>query len=90
LEDKRCPDLQKILKTDALSLPIDVEAELPVLIVWGDNDQILPAERIGVLKQQFGKAECRIIPQCGHVPHEENPKLTNSILKQFMLSVLEV
>lgn len=84
LRDKRLPSLQEILTLQDNSSTVDDDDRLPVLILWGENDQILSAESVEILKQQFAEAACHIVPQCGHAPHEENPKLTHLILKQFL------
>ena len=44
------------------------------LVVWGDNDEILPKEDKFKFVDAIPKSALRIIPECGHVPHLEKPQ----------------
>jgi len=46
---------------------------LPVLVVTGDDDRIVPTEQSVRLAGEIQNAELVVISQCGHVPHEECP-----------------
>jgi pimeloyl-ACP methyl ester carboxylesterase len=57
-----------------------------VLIVWGEFDQIFPVAKAGKVKEKLGeKATVRIIPNTGHLPQQEDSKLFNKILLDFLL-----
>nr|BAJ91331.1 predicted protein [Hordeum vulgare subsp. vulgare] len=57
-----------------------------VLIVWGEFDQIFPVAKAHKVKEKLGeKAKLRIIPNTGHLPHQEDSKLFNQILLDFLL-----
>jgi pimeloyl-ACP methyl ester carboxylesterase len=47
---------------------------LPILIITGDDDHIVPTEHSILLAREIPNAELSIIPNCGHVPHEECPQ----------------
>lgn len=49
------------------------EFDLPVLVITGDDDRIVPTEQSVRLASEIPNAELVVIPQCGHVPHEECP-----------------
>ncbi len=57
------------------------EIEIPVLLVTGDSDEIVPTEDTVALADEFKNAEVAVIPRCGHLPHEERPSL---FLKEVM------
>jgi pimeloyl-ACP methyl ester carboxylesterase len=49
------------------------ELSMPVLVITGDDDQIVPTENSIRLAEEIPGAELVVIPNCGHVPHEECP-----------------
>lgn len=49
------------------------EFNLPVLVITGDDDRIVPTEQSVRLAGEIQDAELVVISQCGHVPHEECP-----------------
>jgi pimeloyl-ACP methyl ester carboxylesterase len=50
------------------------ELQLPVLVVTGDDDRIVPMEESIRLSKALPAAELVVIPNCGHVPQEECPE----------------
>lgn len=71
--------------------PSEVEARLdeihvPVLIITGDSDQLVPTERTVRLAERFPEAELLVLPDCGHVPHEEAPDAVLSAIEAFLRS----
>jgi pimeloyl-ACP methyl ester carboxylesterase len=46
---------------------------VPITIVWGEDDKILPVGMSKELKRLLPRAKLEIIPQCGHLPHAEKP-----------------
>ncbi|RCV24842.1 hypothetical protein SETIT_5G118800v2 [Setaria italica] len=57
-----------------------------VLIIWGEFDQIFPVEKAHKMKEKLGeKATVKVIPNAGHLPQQEDPKLFNQILLDFLL-----
>ncbi len=49
------------------------EVQMPALVVTGDDDRIVPTEDSIRLAEDLPNAELVIIPNCGHIPHEECP-----------------
>jgi pimeloyl-ACP methyl ester carboxylesterase len=47
--------------------------DMPVLVITGDDDRIVPTEQSVRLADELPNAQLVVIPQCGHVPHEEQP-----------------
>jgi pimeloyl-ACP methyl ester carboxylesterase len=45
----------------------------PSLVITGDDDRIVPTEQSVRLAQELPRAELVVIPDCGHLPHEECP-----------------
>ncbi|MDX1299724.1 MAG: alpha/beta hydrolase, partial [Pseudomonas sp.] len=55
-----------------------------VLLIWGQNDLIMPL-RIGKLYQnKLANAELTVIEEVGHTPHLENPEVFSSVLADFI------
>jgi pimeloyl-ACP methyl ester carboxylesterase len=50
------------------------ELQMPFLVVTGEDDQVVPAEQSIRLAGEISGAELVVIPDCGHVPHEECPQ----------------
>jgi pimeloyl-ACP methyl ester carboxylesterase len=49
--------------------------DVPVKIVWGREDRILPAKIADELKRLMPKAELHLLDNVGHLPHAEKPEL---------------
>jgi len=49
------------------------EFNMPVLVITGDDDRIVPTEQSIRLADEIPNAELVVIEQCGHLPHEEQP-----------------
>ncbi len=45
----------------------------PTLVVWGDQDSIVPIEAGKTLQSLIPDASLHIIPGCGHLPQQEKP-----------------
>jgi pimeloyl-ACP methyl ester carboxylesterase len=50
------------------------ELTLPVLVITGDDDRIVPTEQSVRLAKELPNADLVVIPNCGHVPQEECPQ----------------
>lgn len=60
------------------------EFNLPILVITGDDDRIVPAEQSLRLAEELPNAELAVIPQCGHVPHEECPTVFMQAVTEFL------
>lgn len=63
----------------SLSAPVTVsahlaEVEIPVLIVSGDTDRLVPVEDSRRVAATLPSATFELVPSCGHVPQEECPE----------------
>ena len=60
------------------------EVEASALIVWGENDRVIPPEQ-GVLGlDKMRHAELHTIKECGHMPQLEHPDEFNRLVLQFL------
>ena len=50
------------------------EIRMPCLVITGDDDRIVPMEQSIRLADELPNAELVVIPDCGHIPHEECPE----------------
>lgn len=69
---KPVEDLQRLEKTG-----------LPVLLVWGEEDQTIPKEDMERVRSILTSLEFHPIPKAGHLSHYERPNVVNPILIQF-------
>lgn len=65
------------------------EFTLPVLVVTGDTDRIVPTEQSVRLAEELPNAQLVVIPQAGHVPHEECPDLFLQAVRDFSQTLPE-
>jgi pimeloyl-ACP methyl ester carboxylesterase len=54
-----------------------------VLVLTGDTDRIVPTEQSIRLAGELPHAVLVVIPQAGHVPHEEQPALFMQAVSEF-------
>ena len=64
------------------------ELTLPILVITGDDDRIVPTEQSIRLAGELPNAELAVIPNCGHVPHEERPELFLQAVMGFLGKIL--
>jgi len=60
---------------------------LPVLVITGDDDRIVPTADSVRLGGELPDASLVIIPQTGHVPHEEHPDLFMQAVNEFLAAL---
>lgn len=58
--------------------------QLPVLVITGDDDRIVPTEQSVKLAGALPNAELAVIPACGHVAHEECSQATLEVMTAFL------
>ncbi|MBW4658615.1 MAG: alpha/beta hydrolase [Drouetiella hepatica Uher 2000/2452] len=59
------------------------EIRQPTLILWGAQDRILGIQDAERLHQAIPQSQLVWIPQCGHVPHLEQPQITAAHILEF-------
>lgn len=57
---------------------------LPVLLVWGKNDEVTPSWVGEKFHELIPNSELHLFDECGHVPMMEHPEQFNSILNNFL------
>jgi 2-hydroxy-6-oxonona-2,4-dienedioate hydrolase len=57
---------------------------MPTLVLWGERDLIFPATQARDAAARLPNAELSMIPECGHLPHVEEPRWCAAVLKRFL------
>jgi pimeloyl-ACP methyl ester carboxylesterase len=60
------------------------ELRLPVLVITGDDDRIVPTAESLRLAEEIPGAQLAVIPDCGHVPQEECPQRFLQAVQGFL------
>lgn len=60
------------------------ELRLPVLLLWGRHDRIVPLSQGTRLEAAIPGARLEVIEECGHNPQEEHPEKTFAIIDSFI------
>ena len=60
---------------------------MPVQILWGDHDRILPVGYAAQFAQLLPQARVDIIEDCGHLPQSEKPQEFLRRFREFTASV---
>jgi pimeloyl-ACP methyl ester carboxylesterase len=75
---------QGINATDRLHLA----AGLPTLIVWGEDDRIIPSTHGSAAAELIPGCRFELVPGAGHYPHEDSPELFARVLADFVATTL--
>lgn len=57
---------------------------IPTLVIWGENDRLVPPETGKRLCRELPYARLVLIPESGHNPHEERPEETWEAISGFL------
>jgi len=60
------------------------DIKVPVLVITGDDDRIVPRDDSVRIADEIPHAELVIIPNCGHLPHEETPEKLLEAVNRFL------
>jgi len=63
------------------------ELKMPVLVITGDDDRIVPTADSIRLAGEIPGAELVVVPACGHVPHEECPEAFLEAVEAFLAKI---
>ena len=74
MEGQRIGALDKLYLADAL----------PLLIVWGENDPIIPVEHGQEAHAQLPSSRLEIFEDTGHIPQQERPGRFIAVLERFL------
>lgn len=55
----------------------------PVLIVWGEDDEVLPVSLARTLHSKVAHSRLEIVEGAGHIPHLQKPEVFNDIIASF-------
>jgi len=60
------------------------ELDLPVRLIWGDRDRLLPEGTLAFFRRALPRAEVVMLQGSGHLPHLESPRaLARALLAPF-------
>ena len=63
------------LAAQSFDLPAHLaEITSPVLVITGDDDRVIPTTQSVRLASELPNARLVIVPECGHIPQEEQPQ----------------
>jgi pimeloyl-ACP methyl ester carboxylesterase len=65
------------------------ELAVPVLVITGDDDRIVPTEQSIRLAGEIPGAELAVLPSCGHVPQEECPAAFLAAAESFLAQLAQ-
>jgi pimeloyl-ACP methyl ester carboxylesterase len=63
------------------------QIQAPTLIVWGEDDQLLPVQHAYSAHALIPGARLRVFPACGHAPNIEHAQAFNQDLLAFLRGV---
>ena len=69
---------------DPLKAEDIAKVQTPTLILWGEEDRIIPVEAGQWLAKTLPAGELHIYPRIGHLPHEEAPAATLADLEPWL------
>jgi pimeloyl-ACP methyl ester carboxylesterase len=79
---------QKMTQRD-VSVALQALADTPALMVTGADDVIAPPTRAIAVAAELRRCALKILPRCGHLPHEESPRALLEALRPFVLETLQ-
>jgi len=73
---------------DCNNEPLRWRIACPTLLVWGDNDALVPRREQEALTEQIPQAMVRMFPAVGHAVHWEAPEGFASLLARFVQEIV--
>jgi pimeloyl-ACP methyl ester carboxylesterase len=58
--------------------------DVPALVVWGENDRLLPIGQAAEWLAALPQARLDVVPECGHFPAYEQPDAVLSLVGSFL------
>lgn len=63
----------------------EYDLEMPILLIWGENDMVVQADRGKRLQEHLGdNAKYHVIKNSAHMPNMTKPKAFNALLSEFL------
>ena len=72
------------LRPSLVLLHSSMHLSVPTLVVWGEEDRILPVKHARRFARQLPGAQIRILPDCGHWPQMEQAPIFNEAALAFL------
>jgi 4,5:9,10-diseco-3-hydroxy-5,9,17-trioxoandrosta-1(10),2-diene-4-oate hydrolase len=60
------------------------QIEAPTLVIWGNQDRILPVEQAHRAARELPDARLHVLDPCGHVPNIERAEEFNALVTDFL------
>jgi 4,5:9,10-diseco-3-hydroxy-5,9,17-trioxoandrosta-1(10),2-diene-4-oate hydrolase len=60
------------------------QLEVPTIVVWGTRDRVLPYSQAKEAVSRLREGYLELVPDCGHLPHVEQPGRFVSALERFL------
>jgi pimeloyl-ACP methyl ester carboxylesterase len=57
---------------------------VPTLVIWGKDDTLIPVTDADLFGRDIKGAEVAVIPDAGHLPHEEKADIVNKLISDFV------
>ncbi len=65
-------------------VPDPAVADTPTLLVWGEDDDVIPLAEAEVLRSQLPTSELIEVPGGSHAPYDDQPEAFTEILLGFL------
>lgn len=72
------------MKSRPDSSPTLSEIDVPVVILHGEDDQIIPLQEAHDMQAAIQGAQLHVLPQAGHLLNFEQPEMFNQAVRQFL------
>lgn len=79
---------QKMTQRD-IAVALEALKDTPTLMVTGADDVVAPPTRAIAVAAELRRCALKILPRCGHLPHEESPRALLEALRPFVLETLQ-
>jgi pimeloyl-ACP methyl ester carboxylesterase len=63
---------------------LHVRSEVPTLLIWGDQDQIIPVEHAYEAQNVRAGSRLEVLPGIGHFPQVESPAEVTEVIEAFL------
>ncbi|OMC44030.1 alpha/beta hydrolase [Mycobacterium sp. IS-2888] len=63
---------------------LQVRADLPIMAIWGERDNIIPVEHAYAAAKVRTDARLEVLPHVGHYPHVEAPNEVVELIEDFI------
>lgn len=57
---------------------------VPTLIIWGEEDRLVPVGYADEFKKRIPEAQILVVPNCGHIPQVERPDVVIDATRSFL------